>query len=80
MNNHSEVPFSPPINRSSMAYRRFSAGRRLAVNWRWRAVVFFRRLVFLGLVVSSTYLGGKTIAMILSPNEPSRLKIGRAHV
>ena len=56
-----------------MAYRRFSAGRRLAVNWRWRAVVFFRRLVFLGLVVSSTYLGGKTIAMILSPNEPSRL-------
>ena len=56
-----------------MAYRRFTSGRRLPVVWRWRAIVFFRRLIFLGLVVGSTYFGAKAIAMILSSNEPSRL-------
>src|SRR5262245_43320007 len=75
MNESQPGPLNPPIVRTSMAYRRLSSQRRGPVDWRWRGIVFVRRFVFLSLVAASAFFGGKTIALILSPGEESKLNV-----
>ena len=73
MNDKIQRPSNPPLRRTSMAYQSLTLGRQLPIDWRWRGIVFFRRFIFFGLVLSSAYFGSKTIATILSPSESFRL-------
>src|SRR5262245_21299663 len=73
MKNNSKGPMTPPLSRSTMAYRPLVSGRKSPVNWRWRGSVFLRGFFFFGLVGASTFFGGKAIALILSTGEQSKL-------
>ena len=64
---------NPPLNRISMAYKKFKGRINQCLTARLIMSLVFRRFIFFGLVFSSTWWGWKTIATILTPEESAPL-------